>query len=45
MARNSFEIKKWTVGLITIMLGVLGSNSFAALLASPFNQRFPRGKA
>lgn len=35
MARNSFEIKKWTVGLITIMLGVLGSNRFAALLDSP----------
>lgn len=35
MARNSFEIKKWTVGLITIMLGVLGSNRFAALLDYP----------
>lgn len=35
MARNSFEIKKWTVGLITIILGVLGSNKFAALLDSP----------
>ena len=35
MARNSFDIKKWTVGLITVMLGVLGSNRFAALLDSP----------